>query len=119
MHFGSTVARVQSDIDPFTGSAVVKRRGPGRILPYALAGGAQVFEFRRATLAEFLQCKRKQTSGTFVYGLGADYVLAKPGSVRAEYRGLVYKRLSFNFAGINTDSWTNISQPSAGIVFRF
>jgi hypothetical protein len=39
--------------------------------------------------------------------------------LRAEYRGLVYKAPSFNLAGLNTDSWTQIAQPSAGIVFRF
>jgi len=40
-------------------------------------------------------------------------------SLRAEYRGYVYKAPDFNLAGLNTDSWTHIAQPSAGIVFRF
>jgi hypothetical protein len=29
------------------------------------------------------------------------------------------KAPSFNLAGLNTDSWTKIAKPSAGIVFRF
>jgi hypothetical protein len=31
----------------------------------------------------------------------------------------VYKAPDFNLTGLNTDSWTHIAQPSAGIVFRF
>jgi len=61
----------------------------------------------------------EQTWGTFLYGVGADYVLAKHWSIRAEYRGLVYKAPSFNLAGLDTDSWAHTAQPSAGIVFRF
>ena len=47
------------------------------------------------------------------------YALTRHLSLRAEYRGLVYKAPDFNLAGLNTDSWTQIAQPSAGIVFRF
>jgi outer membrane immunogenic protein len=119
MYFGNTLARVQSNIHQFTGSAVVKLPGFGRIQPYALAGGgALVFDptgnaggtFAGATL---------QTKGTFVYGAGADYAFSRHFSLRAEYRGYVYKAPSFGLASLNTDSWTNIAQPSAGIVFRF
>ena len=54
-----------------------------------------------------------------MYGVGAQYAFTRHLSLRAEYRGLVYKAPSFNLAGLNTDSWTQIAQPSAGIVFRF
>ena len=60
-----------------------------------------------------------ETKPTFVYGVGAQYAFTRHLSLRAEYRGLVYKAPSFNLAGLNTDSWTQIAQPSAGIVFRF
>jgi hypothetical protein len=60
-----------------------------------------------------------QTKGTFVYGAGADYVFTRYISLRAECRGYVYKAPSFGLASLNTDGWTNIAQPSAGIVFRF
>jgi opacity protein-like surface antigen len=60
-----------------------------------------------------------QTKATFVYGVGAEYAFTRHFSLRAEYRGLMYKAPSFNLAGLNTDSWTQIAQPSAGIVFRF
>ena len=39
VYFGSTPARVQSDIHQITGAAVVKLPGFARIQPYALAGG--------------------------------------------------------------------------------
>lgn len=118
-YFGNALARVQSDIHQFTGSAVVKLPGLGRIQPYALAGGgALVFE-PTSNAGGIFAGATQQTRATFLYGVGADYVLARHWSLRAEYRGLVYKAPDFNLAGINTDSWTNISQPSAGIVFRF
>ena len=118
-YFGGTSARVQSDIHQFTGEAVVKLPTFARLQPYALAGaGALVFDptgnaggsFAGATL---------ETKPAFVYGVGAQYALTRHLSLRAEYRGLVYKAPSFNLAGLNTDSWTQIAQPSAGIVFRF
>jgi hypothetical protein len=40
-------------------------------------------------------------------------------SLRAEYRGFVYKSPSFNLASLKTDAWTHMAQPSAGIVYRF
>jgi len=118
-YFGGTPARVQADIHQITGSAVVKLPTFARLQPYALAGaGALVFDptgnfggtFAGATL---------ETKPTFVYGVGAQYAFTRHLSLRAEYRGLVYKAPSFNLAGLNTDSWTQIAQPSAGIVFRF
>jgi outer membrane immunogenic protein len=118
-YFGGTSARVQSDIHQFTGEAIVKLPTFARLQPYALAGaGALVFDptgnaggsFAGATL---------ETKPAFVYGVGAQYAFTRHLSLRAEYRGLVYKAPSFNLAGLNTDSWTQIAQPSAGIVFRF
>ena len=118
-YFGGTSARVQSDIHQFTGEAVVKLPTFARLQPYALAGaGALVFDptgnaggsFAGATL---------EAKGAFVYGVGAQYAFTRHLSLQAEYRGLVYKAPSFNLAGLNTDSWTQIAQPSAGIVFRF
>src|SRR5258706_298253 len=58
-------------------------------------------------------------TGAFLYGAGADYGLTRHFSLRAEYRGFVYKNPDFGLAALNTDSWTHTAQPSAGIVFRF
>ena len=59
------------------------------------------------------------TKAAFVYGVGAQYALSGHFSLRAESRGYLYKPPSFGLASLNTDSWTNMAQPSAGIVFRF
>jgi opacity protein-like surface antigen len=111
--------QASTDIHQITGEAVVKLPTFARLQPYALAGaGALVFDptgnaggsFAGATL---------EAKGAFVYGVGAQYAFTRHLSLQAEYRGLVYKAPSFNLAGLNTNSWTQISQPSAGIVFRF
>ena len=119
IYFGSTGARVQSNIHQITGSAVVKLPGFARIQPYALAGGgALVFDPTGNAGGNFAGATT-ETRGAFVYGAGADYVFTRHISLLAEYRGYVYKAPDFNLAGLNTDSWTHTAQPSAGIVFRF
>jgi outer membrane immunogenic protein len=118
-YFGGTPARVQSDIHQITGSAVVKLPTFLRLQPYALAGvGGLVFNPTGNFGGSFAGATT-ETRAAFVYGVGAQYALSRHFSLRAEYRGLVYKAPDFNIAGINTDSWTQIAQPSAGIVFRF
>ena len=118
-YFGGTPARVQADVHQITGSAVVKLPGFARIQPYALAGGGALVFNPTGNAGGSFAGASEQTQGAFLYGMGADYVLAKHWSIRAEYRGLVYKAPSFNLAGLDTDSWTHTAQPSAGIVFRF
>jgi opacity protein-like surface antigen len=119
MYFGNTSGRVQSNIHQFTGSAVVKLPGFGRIQPYALAGGGALVFDPTGNAGGTFAGATAQTNGAFVYGAGADYAFTRHISFRAEYRGYVYKAPSFGLASFNTDSWTNIAQPSAGIVFRF
>ena len=119
IYFGGTGARVQSNIHQVTGSAVVKLPGFARIQPFALAGGgALVFDPTGNAGGNFAGATT-ETRGAFVYGAGADYAFTRHISLRAEYRGYVYKAPDFNLAGLNTDSWTHTAQPSAGIVFRF
>src|SRR5882724_8034167 len=113
IYFGGTGARVQSNIHQITGSAVVKLPGFARIQPYALAGGGALVFDPTGNAGGNLASASEQTQGTFLYGVGADYALAKHWSIRAEYRGLVYKAPNFNLAGLNTDSWTHTAQPSA------
>jgi opacity protein-like surface antigen len=119
MYFGSTSARVQTDIHQITGSAVFKLPRFARLQPYALAGGgALVFDPTGNAGGSFVGATW-ETNGALVYGAGADYAFTRHISLRAECRGYVYKASSFNLASVNTDSWTHIAQPSAGIVFRF
>jgi opacity protein-like surface antigen len=55
----------------------------------------------------------------FLYGGGVNYGSTRHLSLRAEYRGYVYKDADFGVRALNTDNWTHTAQPSAGIVFRF
>jgi outer membrane immunogenic protein len=120
IYFGGTGARVESNIHQITGSAVVKLPSFARLQPYALAGGGVlVFDPTGNAGGNNFAGATTETRGAFVYGAGADYAFTRHISLRAEYRGYVYKAPDFNLAGLNTDSWTHIAQPSAGIVFRF
>jgi len=114
-YFGSTFARVQSNIHQITGSAVVKLPSFARIQPYVITGGGGLIFDPTGDAGG----ATSQAKGAFLYGGGADYAFTKHLSLRAEYRGFVYKAPSFNVASLKTDSWTHTAQPSAGIVFRF
>jgi outer membrane immunogenic protein len=119
LYFGAAGARVESDIHQITGSAVVKLPRLARLQPYALAGGGALIFDPTGNSGGNLTGATTETRGAFVYGAGADYAFTRHISLRAEYRGYVYKAPDFNLAGLNTDSWTHIAQPSAGIVFHF
>jgi outer membrane immunogenic protein len=119
IYFGSASARVESNIHQITGSAVVKLPSFGRLQPYALAGGGGlVFDPTGNAGGSFTGATRV-TQGAFVYGAGADYAFTRHISLRAEYRGYVYKAPDFDLAGLNTNTWTHTAVPSAGIAFRF
>ena len=118
-YLGSALARVQSNIHQITGSAVVKLPRFARIQPYVLAGGGGLLFDPTGNAGGAVAGATWQAKGAFVYGGGADYAFTRHLSLRAEYRGLVVKAPSFNLANLNTDTWTHIAQPSAGIVFRF
>ena len=118
-YFGSASGRVQSNIHQITGSAVVKLPGFARIQPYALGGGGGLILDPTNNAGGTFAGATSHARGAFLYGGGADYAFTRHLSLRAEYRGFVYKAPNFNLASLNTDTWTHIAQPSAGIVFRF
>jgi outer membrane immunogenic protein len=119
IYSGLTPARLQSNVHQITGAAVLKLPGFHRVLPYVLGGGgALVFDPTNNAGGTFLGSPL-QARGAFLYGGGADYVFSKHLSLRAEYRGLVYKAPDFNVVSLNTNAWTHVAQPSAGFVFRF
>jgi outer membrane immunogenic protein len=118
-YFGGSFARVQSNIHQVTGSAVVKLPTFAKLQPYVLGGGgALIFDPTGNSGGSFTGATR-QNQGAFVYGAGGDYAVSRHFSLRAEYRGYVYKAPDFNLVSLRTDTWTHIAQPSAGLVFRF
>jgi opacity protein-like surface antigen len=116
---GATAGRVQSDIHQITGAAIVALPRISKFQPYVLGGGgALVFDPTGKPHGTFPGADR-QARGTFLYGAGADYSLTWRISLRAEYRGFVYKTPDFGLNSLNTDKWTHTFQPSAGIVVKF
>jgi opacity protein-like surface antigen len=113
-------SRVQADVHQVTGDLVVNLPLPiRRVSTYALAGGGGLIFRPTRNGGGFVPGADSQTKGAFLYGAGADFALTHHFSLRAEYRGFVYKNPDFGLAALHTNSWTHTAQPSAGIVFRF
>jgi opacity protein-like surface antigen len=113
-------ASVQANVHAVTGDVVVKLplRLKG-ITTYALAGGGGLIFDPTGNFGGSVPGASSQGRGAFLYGAGADYAFTRHFSLRAEYRGFVYKNPDFGLRALNTDSWTHTAQPSAGIVFHF
>jgi opacity protein-like surface antigen len=112
--------RIQADVHGVTGDVAVNL--PLRIRklsPYALAGGGGLIFHPTGNGGGFVPGADTQARGAFLYGAGADYVLTRHFSLRAEYRGFVYKNPDFGLVSLKTDTWTHTAQPSAGFVYRF
>ena len=86
--------------------------GFASIQPYALAGGGGLIFDPTDNAGGTFAAATSQASGGFLYGGGADYSFSRHLSLRAEYRGFVYKAQSFNLASLKTDTWTHTAQPS-------
>ena len=119
VYSGNVPGRVQANPHQITGSAVVHLPGLGKVYPYALAGGGGLIFDPTGNTGGVFPGATQQGRGALLYGGGADYNLARHWSIRAEYRGYVYKAPTFGVTSLKTDSWTNLAQPAAGIVYRF
>jgi opacity protein-like surface antigen len=120
-YFGSFgESRVQANTHAVTGDLVVNLPLPiRRVSTYALAGGGGLIFDPTGNRGGSTPGAGTQGRGAFLYGAGADYALTRHFSLRAEYRGFVYKNPDFGLRALNTGSWTHTAQPSAGIVFHF
>lgn len=117
---GSGPFNIQANVHEATASLVVTPPvSVARLRPYVLAGsGALVFD-PTGNAGGIVVGARRQAKAAFVYGGGADYEVTRHLSLRAEYRGLVYKRPDFELSNLNSDVVAHTAQPSAGIVIRF
>jgi opacity protein-like surface antigen len=114
------LSRVQADVNTATADAVISLPFRiSRLNPYVLGGGGSLVFHPTGNAGGFVSGADTQAKGTFLYGVGVNYALTKHWSIRAEYRGYVYKDADFGVKALNTDSWTHTAQPSAGIAFRF
>ena len=60
-----------------------------------------------------------QSRPAFVYGMGMDFQAWRHFSFRIEYRGLAYKTPDFNHAGLQTNAFGFLSEPSFGVAYHF
>jgi len=114
------LSRVQADTHAVTGDVIINL--PIRISkfnPYAIAGGGALIFHPTGNAGGVVSGADNQSKGAFLYGAGTDYVLTRHISLRAEYRGYVYKDPDFGLQSLRTASWTHTAQPSAGLVYRF
>jgi len=113
-------SRVKSDVHAVTADLVVNLPfSTARLRPYALAGSGGLIFHPTGSQNAFVSGVDTQAKGAFLYGAGADYTLTRHFSLRAEYRGFVYKNPDFGLRSLDTGSWTHTAQPSAGFVYRF
>jgi len=115
-----SASRIQADVHSVTGDLVVNL--PFRfhkLLPYVLGGGGALIFRPTNNSGGFLPGADTQAKGAFVYGGGADYGITRHVSLRAEYRGFVYKAPDFGLGNLSSDAWTHTALPSAGVVVRF
>jgi outer membrane immunogenic protein len=114
--------RIQSNIHQATAGFVIAlpiRLARRRLSSYVLGeGGALVFD-PTSNQVDIGTTSQTQAKGVFVYGGGVNYAILRRVSLRAEYRGLIYKTPDFGFGGLVTNSLTHTAQPSVGLAFRF
>lgn len=116
-YFASGTAQVQSAMHETTAAYVFKMPHK-KITPFLTAGtGALIFN--PTSSATNLTGTDTQVRAAFLYGGGIDYNLAKNISLRAQYRGLIYKAPDFGISALGTGAVTHTAEPSIGLVFRF
>lgn len=116
----SGAARIQANVNSITSDVVVSL--PFRfhkLLPYVLGGGGALIFSPTNNFGGFVPGADTQAKGAFVYGGGGDYGITRRVSLRAEYRGFVYKAPDFGISNLSTDTWTHTALPSVGLVVRF
>jgi outer membrane immunogenic protein len=109
---------VQTNIHEATVDYVFRPMKSGRFSPFVLAGGGALI-FAPTGYSYGTDAEEKQTKGTFLYGGGTDFRVAKNIAVRLQYRGLLYKAPDFSVPGIASGGSGHIAEPTLGVVFHF
>ena len=114
---------IQSGIHELTAAAVITAPSHNRIRPYGLAGVGGLFfrptnSFNNQSLGIDNTTGNGNTKGTFVFGGGVDFDINHSLALRAEYRDYLYRIPDFQL-GLGSNNYTNLSQPSVGVVWRF
>jgi hypothetical protein len=111
-----TGTQVQANVNELTGAlAYDVVHSTGFRLSVLGGGGALVFS-PTANAQSLNPGITRQTRGTFLYGVAAEFPLGSSFGLRGEYRGLVFKAPDF---GMTTGAWRHMAEPAVGIVFHF
>ncbi len=114
--------RVKTAITEFSAAYVLSPFHAGRLDPFVFAGGGILHfgagsQYIDGTLSPFGATTRSAL--TLLYGGGADVRVWKMLAVRVQYRGLIYKVPDFSQTRLFTGAYGNLSEPTAGLVFKF
>jgi opacity protein-like surface antigen len=116
---GGNAQALQSNVHEITSAYVLTVPNLGRIQPFVSGGGGALVFDPTGNAGGSIAGAQRQTKGTFIYGGGADLAVLPRVSLRAEYRGLVYKAPDFQLSSLHTDRWTHTAVPLVGVVVHF
>ncbi|MGB9409484.1 MAG: outer membrane beta-barrel protein [Terracidiphilus sp.] len=87
--------------------------------PFVEAGpGAFIFLPIRNSGTTSLDVKQQTQIGA-IYGAGIAREISPSFDIRAEFRGMVTKVPTFNYAPFTTNKWYNIYMPTIGVAYHF
>src|SRR5258708_12396855 len=106
------LSRVQSNVHAVTGDVVVKLPLHIRhIDTYALAGGGALIFDPTGNAGGSVARADNQSKGAFLYGVGADYALARQIHLPPQYRGFLYNDPNLPCPRFRTPSYPHTAPP--------
>ena len=120
-YYRPTVYFVQSNVWEATAAYVFQPEAtkPGRLKPYIEGGGGILrFSIVRGGSQGGVS---NSYPGAILYGAGFDWRKTPTShlSLRFGYRGLFYRAPDFGFNPLQTNAWTHMAEPFAGVVWHF
>jgi len=116
---GLVFAPIQTDIHEVTAAYVLGFHVSSRLKPFVLGGGGGLIFSPTSTFNNTSFGASTQTKPAALFGGGADYTVYHKIALRLQYRGLLYKAPDFGVSNFTTGAWGLMSEPSAGVVFKF
>jgi opacity protein-like surface antigen len=114
-----TIGEIQSNVNE-VGLAYINRFEKGhKFSPFVTVGGAWIIFSPTSSATSVLSDVQQQMRSAFTYGGGLDYNLNKHFSLRAAYRGMIYRSPDLNSTYLVYTAKTHTAEPSVGVVYRF
>lgn len=112
---GTNFAITANMQEAIANEVVTTPRIAGFLQPFVVAGGGLVFFNPRGPSTIAL---KNQKRGAFNFGVGLDFHIVHIGA-RAEFQELLFKVPDFGNPLLTVDKWTNVAQPSVGLILTF